>query len=271
MVHLVHVESEEGNTSSSSDSPKIRCKQAKRWCFTLNNYTEDEMVHLVHLFNSSGCEWIWGEEVGEEGTPHLQGYVEFPKRVRPVETVKCERVHWERCKGDRASNVKYCTKDGCNIKGNLPYDKPLRLIGRAQFYPWQEELVQILEQEPDDRTIYWYWETVGRVGKSALAKWLCVHKRALMAGGKANDVKYMIVKWKEKYGAWPTIIIWDIPRTQEGFVSYECIESVKNGCFFSGKYECEQVVMNSPHIICFANFEPDYYKMSEDRWNVKDI
>lgn len=276
MVHLVHSVSEEGNSNASSDTKEIRCKQAKRWCFTLNNYTEDEMVHLDHFFNTFGCEWIWGEEVGdgngvEKGTPHLQGYVEFPKRVRPVETVKCPRVHWIRCKGNRASNVTYCTKDGCNIRGNLPYDKPLKLIGRAMFYPWQEELVQLIEEEPDDRTIYWIWESGGCRGKTSLAKWLCVHKRAMMAGGKANDIKHMVVKWKESTGVWPQIVIWNVTRSQEDYVSYESIEAIKDGLFFSGKYEGGQVVMNSPHIVCFANFEPDTFKMSEDRWNIREI
>jgi len=49
------------------------------------------------------------------------------------------------------------------------------------------------------------------------------------------------------------------------------LESIKNGLFFSGKYESTQVVMNSPHLIIFANEPPDKSKMSADRWHIVRI
>uniref|UniRef100_UPI004049B2EE hypothetical protein n=7 Tax=Pseudomonadati TaxID=3379134 RepID=UPI004049B2EE len=63
----------------------------------------------------------------------------------------------------------------------------------------------------------------------------------------------------------------DIPRSQLDYLSYTGIEEVKNGCFFSSKYESEMVLYNSPHIIVFANEEPTYHKLSSDRWNVVDL
>ena len=49
------------------------------------------------------------------------------------------------------------------------------------------------------------------------------------------------------------------------------IEEIKNGCFASSKYESKMVIMNSPHILCFANELPDTQKLSRDRWNLHDL
>ena len=46
------------------------------------------------------------------------------------------------------------------------------------------------------------------------------------------------------------------------------MEAIKNGCFFSGKYESGMVRFNSPHILVFANEPPERTKLSQDRWCV---
>jgi len=65
--------------------------------------------------------------------------------------------------------------------------------------------------------------------------------------------------------------VFDIPRTNIDYLNYEAIESIKNGCFFSGKYECTQVIMNCPHVIIFANSPPLEHKLSIDRWHIINI
>lgn len=89
---------------------------AKKWCFTLNNYTEDEQEALRSLFESPACEYaIVGKEQGENGTPHLQGYVCFAQRKR-LASIKKEagfgRAHLEVSKGNVQQNVTYCSKEG---------------------------------------------------------------------------------------------------------------------------------------------------------------
>lgn len=54
----------------------------RAYAFTLNNHTEDECFEIAHLYDQ--VEYcvryiIWGEEVGEDETPHLQGYIELTK------------------------------------------------------------------------------------------------------------------------------------------------------------------------------------------------
>jgi len=91
--------------------------KAKRWCFTLNNPQPDEGVDtdLVEYM-------IVGEETGEEGTRHFQGYIEFLAEKRLVALKKLlPRAHWEKSKGNGWSNYLYCSKDGNFMEhGNRP-------------------------------------------------------------------------------------------------------------------------------------------------------
>lgn len=90
---------------------------ARNWCFTLNNYTEDDRdKFLDNLDYSYIC---WGYEIGEEGTPHMQGYVEFknPKRFTTLKKFN-ERVHWEIRKGTQLQAVKYTKKSYSEFLNN---------------------------------------------------------------------------------------------------------------------------------------------------------
>ena len=245
-----------------------RCSASKRWCFTLNNYTEEHIKTLVARLAPN--KYLFSKEVGESGTHHLQGFVEFDTKCRPIEKIRIKEIHWEKMKGSIESNIIYCTKEGgqCYYHRVKP-KKPLKVI--KDLYPWQSEIVEIVKKEPDDRIIYWIYEKKGNVGKSALVKYLAFHHNALVVSGKGSDMKYLCVKFKETYGDYPELIILDIPRSCENYISWSGIEEVKNGCFASTKYECEMVLMNSPHILCFANFKPNMNLISRDRWSIKRI
>jgi len=242
--------------------------QWKKACFTWNNYPEDWVETLETNFRL--FEWIGGEEVAPTtGTPHIQGYVEFDKKLRPTSLGLPEQISWRKANGSRAQNVTSCTKDGTNINGSLEYDEPLKVI--KDLYDWQKDIVELCLTEANDRTIHWFYEEVGNKGKTALIKYLCFHHNALLVGGKASDAKYLITKWKENKGFYPKIVIFSFPRSIEDYVSYSAMEEIKDGMFCSTKYECEMVLMNCPHILCFANFYPDSAKLSEDRWEIKEL
>lgn len=86
-----------------------------RWCFTLNNPTEDEALHLSGLgVELSDVSYIvCGAEVSESGTPHLQGYLELPSRLRgaAVKLLVGERCHLELSRGTSTQASSYCKKD----------------------------------------------------------------------------------------------------------------------------------------------------------------
>ncbi len=70
-----------------------------------------------------------GKEVGEMGTPHLQGYIALKvksKKFRPLPTFAVKReegknaMHFERARGNREQNYKYCSKEGNFITNITP-------------------------------------------------------------------------------------------------------------------------------------------------------
>lgn len=87
------------------------------WVFTLNNYTDEEVDCLVGLCIDGGffTYILGGFEVGEQKTPHLQGYAECSNRIgfrSLTNSVGIPRIHWEPRRGSQEQAITYCKKDG---------------------------------------------------------------------------------------------------------------------------------------------------------------
>lgn len=241
--------------------------RSRLWFFTLNNYEEDDIDRIIRSIGRA--EYCIGKEVGESGTPHLQGCVKWEnaRRFNSVKEMIGERAHIEKCRGWMES-VEYCMKEGdyvTNVEMEEEVDDPLR---DKELYDWQKEIIDMIKEKADERSIYWYWEPDGATGKTTLAKHICLNnERALYVCGNARDVKSGIVLCKKKVD----IVIWDLVRSCENGVSYQALEEVKNGIFFNTKYEPGMVIFNNPHVIVFANFEPITGALSNDRARVRRI
>ena len=62
--------------------------QAKRWTATINNYTDDDVEAIKSFCIERNCQYaIFGKEIGEKGTRHLQGFIHLHKRAR-LNTIK---------------------------------------------------------------------------------------------------------------------------------------------------------------------------------------
>ncbi|MDB4302203.1 hypothetical protein N9924_01410 [bacterium] len=102
-------------------------KQAKHWCWTLNNYTTDEEDHIKQLgqqFPEPIQYLVYGRETGEEGTHHLQGFISFKNKIgfKRAKGLICDRAHFESAKGTPKQAANYCTKDGDFEEwGQVPY------------------------------------------------------------------------------------------------------------------------------------------------------
>lgn len=73
---------------------------AKNWCFTINNYSEDELELMDDLSQRIPSEisyLIIGKETGENGTPHIQGFIQLVKKQRlgQVRNLLGGRAHCE--------------------------------------------------------------------------------------------------------------------------------------------------------------------------------
>lgn len=252
------------NSSMKSGNTKIQISPSIRWCFTLNNYTSSDIDTLVIKLTNVAKKWVFEEEQGNSGTPHLQGYVEFKTKIRPLSLNLNNKIHWEKAKKDADTNYSYCTKDNGNIR-QFGFPKPLKLLKEEQLYNWQREIISIIKSEPDDRTIHWYWEPKGKIGKTTFCKYLCALFKAVPLEGKKNDILYCASMNESN------VYIIDLERTMSEFVPYGAIEKIKNGLYMVGKYESTTILRNSPHVFIFANFQPDTSKLSDDRWHIVDL
>lgn len=85
--------------------------KCRSYCFTLNNYTPEE----VQLVQELECSYlVFGKEVGENGTPHLQGFIHFinPRTITGLKRVRgLERAHFEVSVAPTKA-IEYCKKDG---------------------------------------------------------------------------------------------------------------------------------------------------------------
>lgn len=121
----------------------VPLRGSRRWCFTLNNWTESEFDRLVEFGSSSSrCRYLcFASEVGEVGTPHLQGYVVLTQNTRLtwLRNHLCDRAHFEHARGSSEVNKKYCSKEGSEQFtefGDCPSDGG----AKKQACDWEKQL-----------------------------------------------------------------------------------------------------------------------------------
>lgn len=137
-------------------------QSSRRWCFTLNNYSPEEYAALLLV----SCVYaVFGKEVGESATPHVQGFFVFDK---PVKLGGCKKIssraHWEPARGTSLQASDYCKKDG-------EYEEigvcPLP-AGDAEKVRWKEARAAAkrgaLDDVPDDIYIK-YYRTLKEIAK----------------------------------------------------------------------------------------------------------
>lgn len=253
---------EEGNTITPK---KKQVNKAKYWTFTLNNYSDADIKLLIKTFLSKEIKYQFGREVGpKNGIPHLQGFIQSPEKIRPTELKLTDKIHWECCKGNEGQNLTYTGKD-LNYFTNIRKLRPLEFLDESKLKKWQLEIVDICNKIPDDRTIYWYWEPKGKMGKTTFAKYLAIRYGAIPIEGKKNDILFCAANFESD------IYVFDFERSMEEFISYGAMEKIKNGFYMCSKYESKPIIRNPPHIFCFANFEPNKDMLSSDRWVIHKI
>jgi len=83
----------------------------KKFCFTLNNYTQEEENEIYEFCESYALYAVIGREIGDNKTPHLQGFINLTQSARFSAIKKVmPRAHIEKAKGTDKQNQKYCTK-----------------------------------------------------------------------------------------------------------------------------------------------------------------
>ena len=159
-------------------------------------------------------------------------------------------------------NVIECLRDDIlELGGRLD---TIEEIGDPLLREWQKKLFDELVEKPDRRKIVWYVDWDGNCGKTFIATYLKCHSNCkYIENAKSGDIKYAYSGQK--------IVIFDLTKSVQEKLNYQALESVKNGIFFSPKYESTDKTFPIPHVVVFANWPPEDEKMSADRWEIRYI
>ncbi|AIF76255.1 Rep [Audaxivirus minifulis] len=199
-------------------------------CFTLNNWTDEEYQQLV---NWDQYEYlIIGKEIGKtNNTPHLQGYIEFKKRISLSKLKKFNpKIHWEPRKGTQSQAITYCKKENDfkeygipkkqgertdlvkartivqehNMRTLLQLEDPVNI---QQIRMCEKYLTYCEEQRSWKPKVIWIWGPSGS-GKSRLAHAMT-----------ENEDRYLKdeSQWWDGYDKHETIIIDDFRGKQMNF------------------------------------------------------
>lgn len=263
--------------SSNSREPPQTKKQvspARYWEFTHNNYLKEDIQKIISNCSSSSIKYCFQEEMGESGTPHLQGCIDYGlgNKARPFGTFEVH-MSWRKVR-DWRSTLAYCQKEETrigNIYTNIKMARKDTRIAKFQPRPgWQNDIFEyIRDNEPNDREVIWLYGEKGNMGKSLWAKWMTekFNDVICVTSTKSADILTAVKPWCR------TFII-DIPRSFDvQYTPFNAIEQIKNGFVTEAKLKKEMVTTSfaPPHLIILANQPPDREALSKDRWKIINI
>lgn len=121
---------------------RVRC-----FTFTCNNWTQDHKLLIASLKTTHS---IYGEEVGESGTPHLQGFYRLQSAATLSAQIKAlPGFHLEVARNPEAA-ILYCRKEGKVTETGTPPEQGKRsdLDAVADMVKNKRKLKEIAEEHP---------------------------------------------------------------------------------------------------------------------------
>lgn len=151
--------------------PELR---SRNWVFTLNNYTEDDVLYLSAMPFSGEPEHPVGVAFSREvapttGTPHLQGFMHFKNAVRPSTLHSLLQVQFyvAPMRGRMEENEAYCSKaNSLEIFGEMP--KRNEANGADEKDRWDEILQNAKDNKIDSiesKVVVQHYRTLKMIAK----------------------------------------------------------------------------------------------------------
>lgn len=118
--------------------------QSRRWVFTINNPTDVDRQHVAVLSGHELLKYlVIGRELGQSGTPHLQGFVIFNRSTRRSRvTGLLPRAHLEITRGTSEQAATYCKKEGdFDEYGEFPTNNTTNAY-LQELYSWGDAFIE---------------------------------------------------------------------------------------------------------------------------------
>ena len=255
----------------------------RRFCFTLNDYTEDD-YDKIKTFLVEHCKYgIVGREIAPTtNRPHLQGFGNLKRNMRfnALKARLHNSIHIEQANGTDEQNQKYCSKAGSYFETGTPSQQGQRNDLQAcisaiqsgtdtcakvalkfpsvyiRYHRGIEKYLQILKPiQPRnfETKVFYYWGPPG-VGKS---------RRAL---AEAQEIDKNSIYYKNR-GLW-----WDGYEQQKcviiddfyGWIKYDEMLKIMDRYPYRVQYKGGSTEFTSTHIWITSNINTDLLYKFQD-------
>jgi len=247
----------------------IDSKRVRAWCFTLNNYTVGDVTFFSETLSKDASYLVVGKEVGESGTPHLQGYVEFTnaRRGSAMRKLFGGKAHWEVRRGTPEQASDYCKKDNVFVTfGTLSEQgKRTDLDDVADLVEEGATIKEIASSHPT--TFIKYHKGIAAL-KAAMYEHRSVAPKVIWRWGLAGSGKTLGAasahpshyikdgtQWWDGYEQQPAIIIDDF----DGRWPFRDLLRLLDRYQYQGQFKGGYIPINSPFIYITCEFPPEHF------------
>lgn len=265
--------------------------KARRWCFTWNNYTKENVEYLKNI-PANKCDFIiFGFEIAPDtGTPHLQGYVEFSTPIA-LTTVKsrldplCKqksKVWVKSAYKDRDANINYASKTASKdpaaaaIYGSEVLEISHKIRSQGSRSDWHEmhdfikdkpDFSEFAEKYPEEAIKY--HAGIDRLIRAEKERIMKIEFEQSFDDCKLRDWQSDLVNQVTKFNADDRKVIWIYEKTGN-------IGKTWMSRYLVAKHKAIRFENASSKDIAFAyNGEPivifDYSRTTEERINYQVI
>lgn len=248
-----------------------------QFCDLLDEYEEGERVHEEQ---GESCRHKTRRETGRvNGDFKLKSTVTEiwePWIDRLVETDDWLQVKHDLCMEDAGLLPRWeVLTEAARVRLQMASQKRrMERVAQSVLRYWQAQLLTLIERKrtftdgrPDDRTVIWIYDTAGGTGKTWFARFLA-QLRPLTTKWLHNGPTKDMIKSVADSVRTVTTVMFDLSRCNMEKINWDAIERIKNGMIMSTKYHVETHIIDSPAVVCFANYPPELDRLSADRWAV---
>lgn len=252
---------------------------ARRWIFTLNNYTEDELRRIAAYPDFIRWVGFGKEKAPSTGTPHLQGflYTWDPVRMTKLKHGFLRRARWAIQNEDFESNSSYCGKDNdwteygerpqqgkrndiLGVKRRLDQGVPLSTLYEDEAFfstimrnerslTKYAEMQRCKKMREEGRRVP---EVYIRVGPTRSGKTSYVYEHH--GFGNVYSVPDVTGKWHDGYHGEPVLLYDDVDHTRAPAIEY--FKKVTDGYPFQAPYKGGYCYIRPTHIYITSNHQP---------------